>query len=1035
MRSYLDYRVSIVGDDYVRVRYVPLHDSESGASGLIDKDELHKASLLSQKVATGEATPDEIRDLGRNLWNALFSSETGTHFLEVFRKIQQMDDVGLRVRLEIDEINALREAHLPWEFIRYPGNAYNPPFQFATHPSLIISRYRSLYEVANAIELGNNEKLRILVAVASPENLPVVDYKPVWNHIRNYPSQDPIFDAPHIIEQTTPQALDESLRRLRPHIVHIMAHGQFDGHDGRIALLDRDGRSTRWYGATDLASLFETWTPGLVLLHSCNSAQNSQDEAFVGLASRIVHGNVPMVVAMRYAVTNRTAVEFSREFYTHLAGGEPVDAAVQLGRRAIGRDFGFDKRDYAVPTLFMRVPNGRFFFRHQEQSNSETVSLHSNSETARDPAGIFHNLPQPTYGVFVGRDAELVKLHNFIYAEGGRHLFCVIGPGGVGKTSLVLEASHRALRRSAKVARTAPDVIIWATARTEQLTSSGVISIAPPVNTLEDIYTIIAITLKRRDILRAPREEQDELIKQALIERKSLIIVDNFETVDDNRVFNFLDSLPKPTKVIVTSRYDVDCPTSIRLSELKGRDGLAFVSTEAQEKEVSLTKEQSERLLEVSCGLPLAIVWSIAQISCGFTFETTVHLLKDAGGDVIKFCFGRATNSIRNSDAYYALLALALFLKDASYEAIGYVGGLEHDIVRRDSSIVALKKLGLIDQDASRFKMLPITKRLIESEFVLQSQFVDSARAKQTDYYLKFLHKNNPKQEPTPPTAPFWEEAENIQGLVRWHRSHGNANELASLACAYAPFLWMHGLWPELFEITNWINETIRLTNEWSTLADLNLHTILAYMDQSKPEAMLEHLALVEQAFKNMPEVSDELKETYLFARGAAATLMNDPSARELLEEALAFGRRMGVHWRIAGTLYWLGIRAYNRQEWSFAKEYFEQSLVVAEEHNDKRSMGLAYAYLPEVYYRLHEVQKAFQTYESVSQFVEIYGQATSKGLLSLGIGKVLLETSHFKEALLQFQRALDVFSELRRHDAIQECKQLIAEAQQQIRS
>jgi hypothetical protein len=76
----------------------------------------------------------------------------------------------------------------------------------------------------------------------------------------------------------------------------------------------------------------------------------------------MVKGGMPAVVAMQLAIADDTAVAFSREFYGALAEGWPVDAAVQQGRRGIVAELGQDwigHVDWAVPTLYMRAPDGQ----------------------------------------------------------------------------------------------------------------------------------------------------------------------------------------------------------------------------------------------------------------------------------------------------------------------------------------------------------------------------------------------------------------------------------------------------------------------------------------------------------------------------------------------------------------------------------------------------------------------------------------------------------------------------------------------------
>jgi hypothetical protein len=63
---------------------------------------------------------------------------------------------------------------------------------------------------------------------------------------------------------------------------------------------------------------------------------------------------------MQLPISDQAAIAFSEAFYRRLGAGDPVDAAATEGRLAISRR---DRRsaEWAVPALFMRVPNGCLF--------------------------------------------------------------------------------------------------------------------------------------------------------------------------------------------------------------------------------------------------------------------------------------------------------------------------------------------------------------------------------------------------------------------------------------------------------------------------------------------------------------------------------------------------------------------------------------------------------------------------------------------------------------------------------------------------
>jgi len=96
----------------------------------------------------------------------------------------------------------------------------------------------------------------------------------------------------------------------------------------------------------------------LVVLNVCQGARGDGADPFSGLAQSLVKGRVPAVVAMRSAVTDRAAIDFSRSFYRSLSRREPVDLAVSRGRHAMFRQ---DSTEWANPVLAMRSPDGQLF--------------------------------------------------------------------------------------------------------------------------------------------------------------------------------------------------------------------------------------------------------------------------------------------------------------------------------------------------------------------------------------------------------------------------------------------------------------------------------------------------------------------------------------------------------------------------------------------------------------------------------------------------------------------------------------------------
>ena len=160
----------------------------------------------------------------------------------------------------------------------------------------------------------------------------------------------------------------------------------------------------------------------------------------------------------------------------------------------------------------------------------------------------YHNLPQPTYTQFVGRDEELAWLRQRLSPDDQVWQIAITGIGGVGKSALALAIAHEYRQRYNELSPEERfEAIVWVSAKEEVLTAFGREPADVPeqvLHTLEDVYTAIARVLEREDITRAQPEEQNALVKNALKRQRTLLIMDNLESVKDDRIKAFLRNLP-----------------------------------------------------------------------------------------------------------------------------------------------------------------------------------------------------------------------------------------------------------------------------------------------------------------------------------------------------------------------------------------------------------------------------------------------------------------------------------------------------------
>ena len=470
---------------------------------------------------------------------------------------------------------------------------------------------------------------------------------------------------------------------------------------------------------------------------------------------------------------------------------------------------------------------------------------------------VYHNLPQPDYGRFIGREAELAQVEKILrpYPHSQHALVTIDGIGGIGKSALALEIGHRFLRNFDDLpAEERFEAIIWASAKQTILTAEGISTRRQILRTLDDIYNALAVGLQREDITRVRKEEQDEVVRNALTRQKTLLLVDNLETVDDEAVLNFLRELPAPTKAIVTTRHRLDVAYPVRLSGMPWQDAKQLIEQECAKKGVMLdarshrfsdvppnaeafttngnanarshrfsdvppnaeafttngnanarshrfsdvppnaeamtTNGNAHRLFERTGGVPLAMVWSIAQMGMGYGVETVLNRLGQPTGDIARFCFEGAVERIKGKPAHKLLMVLSLCADSASRESLGYATELPE--LDRDDGLVELEKLSLVNKSGDRFSLLPLTKMYAAAEFE-KSIEKEQLRDKWIEYFKTLSKQYAVLQYSWLNYNWLLAEGDNILSIVDWAIANSHGEIALSFTRAIPRYLSLTG--------------------------------------------------------------------------------------------------------------------------------------------------------------------------------------------------------------------------------------------------
>ena len=262
---------------------------------------------------------------------------------------------GLRLRLHLGKAPAL--ADLPWEFLynggmnRFLGLSVETP----------VVRYLELPERIRPVLV--KPPLRMLMMISSPTDYPQLDVKRESEKMNEALAELEENGLIHVERQenATLAELQHRLRKNEYHIFHFIGHGGFDdqAQDGLLILEDQEERGRR-VPAQFLGTLLHDHRPlRLAVLNACEGARASRADPFAGTAQSLVQQGIPAVIAMQFEVTDEAAICFTREFYSAVAVGYPVDAALAEARKAIFA--GVSEIEWGTPVLYMRAPDGLIF--------------------------------------------------------------------------------------------------------------------------------------------------------------------------------------------------------------------------------------------------------------------------------------------------------------------------------------------------------------------------------------------------------------------------------------------------------------------------------------------------------------------------------------------------------------------------------------------------------------------------------------------------------------------------------------------------
>ncbi len=645
------------------------------------------------------------------------------------------------------------------------------------------------------------------------------------------------------------------------------------------------------------------------------------------------------------------------------------------------------------------------------------------------PHTVPHNLPHR--GDFIGREKEKRQVHDALKSRS--YIVMIDGIGGIGKTSLALQVLHECLEASQNSKPATNDfqkfdAIIWTSAKDRELT-------------INDVLDTIARTLEYPALTQlALTDKQHEIIKR-LQEQPCLLIVDNFETITDDGVGEFLRKLPEPSKCLVTSRVqNLRQAHAVSLRGMEKEEALLLIKNEGVRLGLNLDalvedKQNFQRLYEATGGAPLAIRWSIGQIKQrGQSIEGVLNSLHNARGDIFEIIFKRAW-SLLSEPAKKILVAMPCFASSASKAAIEAASDVH--TWELDEGIGQLVELWLLEtnekneESKRRYGLHPLTRAFAQNRLSENMPLEHQAKVRLAEFFEGFAKAAGGDRWST------WErydeieeDNDNIFTLIDWCFENQESMIGMELTKSVTFFMGTRGYLNESLVFGQKAVAAARQNNKTDQLAWLLVFGIgwreINGGDLDKGETLIREGLRIYEGIKDPSGIRAALHNL-----GRALHYKKDfHGARHYYERGMALAESLSDELGISSFIRELSLLDADEGRLIEAKNGLESIISILRARNEF-ALASVLGNLAWVYWKLRNYDDAFNIGNEGLELAKKMKKSQIIGWSSLTLARVEVERKRYKSAQSFARQALDFFEKAGVFpDQTEEAKALIKKLQ-----
>lgn len=692
------------------------------------------------------------------------------------------------------------------------------------------------------------------------------------------------------------------------------------------------------------------------------------------------------------------------------------------------------------------------------RNNHKDEKKEQNS-SKKSQKNIVNNLPPlSSIGKLLGKGRNN-KLKEIVLGLEKHRLVVLSAIGGTGKTTLARNIAEHYLSSKVKLF----DAIIWISAK------------PPKIINFNEVIDEIARTLGYREKISQIDKVEDKKaeIQKILNEINVLFIFDNYETVADSNIDNFIGTtIPDNNRIIVTTRHIERLLSKDQfvydIERLDPDDGKDVIKKEFENKELVYTDVLANRIYTLTDGLPQAIVWAVAQLKHHIAIEAIEGAVargeaKISGGEeLFENLFALSWNILTETHKRI-LKALLFFVTPVAKKALKAATDLS--MPDFDQGITLLSGLSLIssntaiEEDNIYFSMHSWTRIFVERKTnYKQVQDETIAAQKLSKYYIDFCANRVGKNRSIKGYSELEYEFPNIKKVLSILNSidefdDNNYTQIINLVKVINVFLWSRGLWKERIDVCKSAYFRAKALAEWCKNQS---QQALLYADAGQHAyyvgIVLFWQGKIDEAYK-WAQKSDECMQMSkseidiaLSRRLNALIKTRQGHYEEALtdfEEVLRVVKlnesinqektAIFADWDITGLEYYkvgrlailqeTGI-CYNTQAQSLsgveqnkiyikAREVLLQSKALAEEINDNEGLSVSLSHLGHTYFGLQQYSNARKCYQQAYTLSSAIQRKSTMARACEGLAKVGAIKRQNHTLIRYGKMAMDLFDRL----------------------